>query len=275
MFADTNIIHLGYFGIRQNNWDFAIMFTWPVLRVYYVARRPAPMKKTIFCGLLFLLLHFSQAFAQQADGFEWEEDDLQEVTITGYTESNTTVIIPKYINAMPVTGIYHNVFANKGLASIDIPDSVTFIGSYAFANNRLTGIDLPDALDFNGAGMFANNRLASVTIPNGVRSIESGAFANNQLTSIDIPDSVNRIQAAAFANNRLTSITIPNGMGEIGHGAFAGNPLISITIGEGVDLRWEVLGNNDSFDRAYIDGGRLAGTYTRPNPESNVWTRED
>ena len=39
MFVDTNIIPLGYFGERQNNRGFAAMFTRPVLKAYYVARR--------------------------------------------------------------------------------------------------------------------------------------------------------------------------------------------------------------------------------------------
>ena len=232
------------------------------------------MKRTIICGLLFLLLHFQQAFAQQAADFEWRVGSLQEARITGYTGSRTAVTIPNELDGFSVTAIGNNVFANKGLSGIVIPDGVTSIGSYAFINNRLTSVNLPERLGFIGAGTFANNRLTSVAISNGLGIIGSGAFARNQLTSISIPDSVFNIGDAAFAHNRLTGVVIPSRVSEIHHSAFAGNPLVSITIGANVNLRWEAFGDC-GFDRAYTDGGRLAGTYTRTNTESTVWTLEE
>ena len=233
------------------------------------------MRKMHIFGLLFLLLHFQQAFAQQAADFEWEVDDRQEVAIIAYTGTLTTVTIPGEISGLPVTAIDNNkVFTDRGLTSVIIPDCIRFIGSYAFNNNRLTSIDLPEKLDFNGPGAFANNRLTSVAIPNGVWAVGSGAFARNRLDSVILPDSMRIIDAAAFAHNRLTSVAIPGGVTEIGFGAFADNPLVRITIGANVDLRLEAFGDC-GFNRAYTDGGRLAGTYTRTNTESTVWTLEE
>ena len=233
------------------------------------------MKKTIVCGLLFLLLLVPQAFAQQADDFEWEVNDRQNAAITGYTGDDRAVVIPNELGGFPVTTVNGSAFANKELICVIIPDSVTSIARRAFANNKLTSVDLPDGLSLIGDGAFANNRLAGISIPTGVTGFGYGAFAHNRLTSINLPDSVRYIDPATFANNRLTGIVIPSGVEEIGAGAFACNPLTSITIGSDVKLRWEVLWGSDSFDRAYMDGGKLAGTYTRANAESTEWVRDE
>jgi len=160
------------------------------------------------------------------------------VRITGYNGNKWTVRIPPSIRGISVTHIWLNAFRNK----------------------KLTG----------------------VTIPNGVTNILDTAFADNQLTSITLPDSVTSLGQYAFFNNRLSGVTIPGGVTEIKAGTFANNPLTSVTIGAGVTLAtdekldfgvYSSFGNN-GFEKAYISGGKRAGTYTRPDTKSTVWTRK-
>jgi hypothetical protein len=131
------------------------------------------------------------------------------------------------------TVLQNEVLRNKGLISVTIPSSVLIIGSRVFADNRLTGINIPE----------------------GVTSIGEQAFYDVQLTSVIIPDSVTNIGSYAFrTENRLTSITI----------------------GENVTLHSYAFMNttsNTRFTDAYINGGRRAGIYTRPNGSSTTWTR--
>jgi len=91
--------------------------------------------------------------------------------------------------------------------------------------------------------------LTIVNIPEGKIGIAPYAFINNRLTSVVIPDSVTHIYRNAFINNRLTSVTI------------GANVTVDSAFGSG-------------FEKAYNDGGRQAGTYTKPDIFSAGWTRQ-
>lgn len=73
----------------------------------------------------------------------------------------------------------------------------------------------------------------------------------------------------------LTSVTIPSSVTYIDSQAFTGNPLTSITIGANVTFRdyGRQISFMNGFETAYINGGRQAGTYTRPDLRSETWTR--
>jgi hypothetical protein len=157
-----------------------------------------------------------------------------------------------------------SAFKNNELTSINIPESVIYIGHEAFRQNRLTDITIPDNVicignsafmqndlssvtigksilfignnafsgdtNFIGDSGIKTNHISSVTIGNSVISIGSEAFYKNSLKSFNIPDSVTYIGEKAFANNGLTSITISNNITYIPASAFADNKLTSITI---------------------------------------------
>lgn len=219
---------------------------------------------------------------------EWDRRDDEYVSVR-LVRWLTAVSIPNGVRTIDSGAFEHNK-----LTSIVIPDSVVSIGNHAFAVNRLTSVVIPDGVTRIGNGAFASNQLTSLVIGNSVETIGSSAFANNLLTNVIIPDSVadiasaftnnqltnvtigssvRRIGVGAFDANNLTSIVIPNNVRTIETSAFVMNPLTSITIGANVHL-W----NNafvPGFDATYNNGGRLAGTYTRPNTGSNVWTRQE
>ena len=125
------------------------------------------------------------------------------VTITEYTGSDASIVIPSKINNMNVTAIGPHAFQEKGLKKVTIPNSVTSIGNYAFARCvLLEEVIIPNSVTSIGnAAFFGCNHLKKVTIPNSVTSIGDSAFFNCQLLStIVIPSSVTSIGDSAFSS---------------------------------------------------------------------------
>lgn len=178
------------------------------------------------------------------------------VTITKYTGTESTVILPSTISGWPVTKIGEAAFQdNTTITSVTIPDSVTEIGSNAFAGcTNLTSVTYegdwsnltiqsgnPAVQDAANAPLFdfkfiLNNTAvivirykgtaADVTIPScykgkPVTMIDHAAFHDSAVTSVTIPDSVTSIPDDAFAFcSQLTNISIPNSVTFIGFSAF-------------------------------------------------------
>ena len=138
-------------------------------------------------------------------------------TITGFTGSETDVIIPSTVN--------HN----------GVDYTVTTIGDQAFFGcMTLTSITIPDSVTTIGDSVFYDcTSLTSITIPSSVTSIGDSAFSScSSLTSITIPSSVTSIGSMTFYQcNDLTSITIPSSVTSIGSSAFSGcSSLNEVTI---------------------------------------------
>lgn len=189
------------------------------------------------------------------------------VTITKYTGTESTVILPSTISSWPVTKIGEDALKdNTTITSVTIPDSVTEIGSNAFAGcTNLTSVHyagdwsnltiqsgnpaVQDAaneqlFDFefilNNTAVIVNSyngTAADVTIPSRykgkpVTAINNAVFPNSAVTSVTIPDSVTAIPDAAFANcSQLTNISIPNSVTYIGYSAFSScTSLKSVTL---------------------------------------------
>ena len=179
------------------------------------------------------------------------------VTITKYTGTESTVILPSTISSWPVTKVGEDALKdNTTITSVTIPASVTEIGSNAFADcTNLTSVNYegdwsnltiqsgnPAVQDAANEQLFdfkfiLNNTAvvvirykgtaADVTIPSRYKGkpvtvIDHVAFYNNSaVTSVTIPDSVTAIPDYAFGFcSQLTNISIPNSVTFIGFSAF-------------------------------------------------------
>lgn len=167
--------------------------------------------------------------------------------VTGIANSafrNCTALSAVTMPASIIT-IGNSAFLNAGIASISIPEGVTFIGADAFNGcQQLTSLTIPKTVEIIGTDAFANcNAITSLTwnaknclsigglnaasiqqvvIGNEVETIPVGFLANAQITTLNIPASVKYICAQAFMGcNNITSLTIPESVEVIGDKAFA------------------------------------------------------
>ena len=196
------------------------------------------------------------------------------ITITGYTGRADTVIIPRAINGLPVTGIGDYAFQDcTNLTSVTIPRSVTNIGYHAFRDcSSLVSAVIPNSVTSIDGMAYRGTKLARVTIPASVAYIGNDVFdgcssliaisvdtMNLAYSSLDgvlfdkertmlircpggrtgaytIPASVTEIDDSAFDSCcNLTGVTIPQSVTSIGESAFYGcTGLTSITIPAGL-----------------------------------------
>jgi len=89
--------------------------------------------------------------------------------------------------------------------------------------------------------------------------------------NINIPPGITFIFDNMFANRGLTFVIIPSRITSIGKNAFSGNPLLSVSIGANVSIENNAIPGN--FAAAYNANGKAAGTYTRPDVNSEVWEK--
>lgn len=178
-------------------------------------------------------------------------------TITKYTGNEHRITIPAQVThgayIYPVSKIGDRVFCNYKyvLTSVQIPDTVTEIGSNAFYNctslksvtiqdnkpscvkkigrqafmfcSELTDIPILDSVTEIGSEAFHQcEKLDTVTIPEGVTSVADGMFSYcYSLHTVTLPDSVTAIEERAFTGTALTQIHIPANVAQIGTDAFS------------------------------------------------------
>ncbi len=162
------------------------------------------------------------------------------------------IIVPeKAPNGDVVVGVDSSAFFRyyKAMKSIELPSSVTTIGSYAFydcsglasvtfgENSKLTSIgsyafygcsvlsniDVPSTVTEFGRNAFGDCvNLKSMVIPSGVTKITAGLFSGcSELTSIELSSGITSIDTEAFRGcGALKSIEIPKGVTTIGSSAF-------------------------------------------------------
>ncbi|MFR7869683.1 MAG: leucine-rich repeat protein [Oscillospiraceae bacterium] len=86
------------------------------------------------------------------------------------------------------------------LKSIEIPESVTEIGSHTFSNTKLGSIRVPDTVTDMGDHVFSGcTELKEVTLPNIRQNIMAGMFEGcTSLEKIVLPETVTAIRSDAF-----------------------------------------------------------------------------
>ena len=227
--------------------------------------------KTGFQKLIFSLTWLALPMLTQAQ-FTFTTNN-GAITITGYTGSGGTVVIPAATNGYPVTTIGVAAFEEAALISLTIPDGVTSIEDAGLLGcSSLTRVALSGSVTNLGEEVFLGcSSLKGVAIPDGVTSIGSGEFDGClDLTNVTIPDSVTNIGSAAFYDCfSLTNIAIPHSVTSIGTQAFYDcTSLTSVTVPNSVT---NISGS--AFDKcAKLTSVYFSGNAPSPTNDTSVFT---
>lgn len=164
-------------------------------------------------------------------------------TLTGMgTCTDSKVVVADRYKGLPVTAIGDNAFAGcDAVVSVDIPDSITEIGTDAFAGTAYYNDESnwEDGIFYAGSVLVEGRRFegARVTVKEGTKVITYHAFLGNQgLEEVVLPSSLRQIYAAAFSGcDSLTTVCFPKGLEVISEQAFFGcSSLGSINLPEGL-----------------------------------------
>ena len=106
--------------------------------------------------------------------------------ITGYTGSNSNIVLPYEINGIPVETIGASAFANNMIVrTLKAPKTLTAINYYAFDGSSLTSLVAP-SLTSIGDYAFAYGPLTNLNAPS-LTHIGDNAFSDCPLTNLNAP----------------------------------------------------------------------------------------
>lgn len=109
---------------------------------------------------------------------------------------------------------------HESLASVEIPEGVQVIDTYAFAACKsLREVEIPSSVRIIGSGAFNNCiKLTEVQIPNGVEVLEKGAFSNcSSLIRVELPNSLKIVEDNVFSYSNNLALNEYEGGGYIGN----------------------------------------------------------
>lgn len=143
-----------------------------------------------------------------------------------YTKPEGDLIIPATItigqNTWTIIEITDHAFYECNITSVEIPNTVKYIGSWAFYHTHIKHLTLPESVDTMGERVFVGSWLNTLTLPEKDIQYGNGCFAATKLTDVVIPEGVTVIPTDMFINcGFLKHVSFPSTLTRFGHDAFA------------------------------------------------------
>jgi hypothetical protein len=216
--------------------------------------------------ILFLLMTVTAIFAQSEDDFEIVQKS-GGITVTGYTGTQTEVVIPARISGIAVYSIGRSAFAGKGLTKAMLPTGLRTIEDSAFSDNHLTSVTIPDTVTGIANDAFSGNRISELTLSSRLVILGGGVFAGNRLETLILPASLDYIPGSAFRGNVIKTLDLGGAKTVIAR-AFEGSEAEIVTVLAGASIN-ALCGLEASFISFYNESGKKAGTYAK---NGRIWS---
>ncbi len=159
----------------------------------------------------------------EEDAFIFEEGEYENSGVTGYIKGykghSKNIVIPTSIRGKTVKAIGADVFRDKNIKNVKLPQKVEIIGKNAFYNNYIESIELPESLKAIHEEAFSGNLIKEINVPDNVMEIGRGAFSKNVISKVTGMKNIRKIPERAFFLNGRIEMEIPE-VREIADDAF-------------------------------------------------------
>jgi len=179
-------------------------------------------------------------------------DSVIKLDVASFAYSNI-----KTIDLKNVTNINNYAFYSSNINTVNIPDSVSYLGEYSFYNSKVSSLTLGKGIkEISGNAFALTSNLKEITIPNSVLTISNSAFNISTLNVITFEENSNLMSIGqdAFSYTNVSLIDLPNSVVLIGTSAFNGSSLSTISISNESNL--VTIGDN-AFNNTYISSINL------------------
>lgn len=219
--------------------------------------------------------------------FTWEETN-GGAKVTGYTGTDTAIVIPETLGGLNVVAIGSSAFSSSTITGVKLPDSVVTVEAMAFYYcTTLVEVTMGNAVEVIGDEAFEGcvalkvlnlndnlktigtmafgmcTSLEGVDLPMNLQSLGKGAFGMSGIKSIVIPGSVQSIGEQAFTTcANLTNVVVEDGVKTIGDEAFQScTALAKIELPASLEeIGWDAFVSCSNIV-IYAPSGSVAETY--------------
>ena len=153
------------------------------------------------------------------------------VEVLGEMAFNGAKSLETYPFGNKVRSIGNSAFSGCSSFKIDkIPDSVTFMGTWAFGSTAIETIEFGSGLTYINSYAFSYcSNLTKVTFPSNIESIKIYAFSHcPKLKNAVFTEGMKAINEGAFSGSAIEGAVIPKSVSAIGNGAFPYNTKLTL-----------------------------------------------
>lgn len=171
-----------------------------------------------------------QLILDNEDNFDYVDNGDGTASITGYSGTNTDLVIPTSINGLEIVEFADEAFKGKEFTSVLVEGNIKRIGKESFYNATLDSIKFNGDVAFIDKSGFESSEIGSITVEGNVGIFGEESFKESKIGPLTINGNIGSTEAASFSKTEIGDIDVEGNWGKIGGESFSESKLGNVTI---------------------------------------------